>query len=411
MRKSFTILSFNFTLSLQSINTSKKRVKVSTGTKIKRTIELNGKLYDARTGKIIGGTEAASAAKGTPKPAPAQHSTQPASQAVDGFKRRSHTVTTTVKVHAPVSKAPVQTAAAKPDVSRPAPAPQAAKLEKSRTLMRTAVKKPKPVVDHYDTSGKHAHFKKENPHRKLRAHAASKSSLVQRFNPDAQLKVVKKEAVLPVATQKPAISRQLSSEVARLATSTEAQVKHSVDIIEESLRHATSHLEKFEDRVSRSTFWDRVGFRNKTANIGSLAFAGLLLVGFFAYQNVPSVEMKMAATRSGVSASLPGYKPAGFSAAKEVKSEPGKVSATFFSNSSDKKFTVTQQASNWSSDSLLTNHVLAGKRPFQTYQDAGKTVYIYDNSNATWVNGGTWYKIDGNASLSSDQLLRIANSF
>ncbi len=59
----------------------------------------------------------------------------------------------------------------------------------------------------------------------------------------------------------------------------------------------------------------------------------------------------------------------------------------------------------------LTNHVLTNKQPFQTFQDAGKTIYIYEDSKATWVNGGVWYQINGNASLTSDQLLRIANSF
>lgn len=121
--------------------------------------------------------------------------------------------------------------------------------------------------------------------------------------------------------------------------------------------------------------------------------------------------MRVAAARSGVSAQLPGYHPAGFSAANGIKSEPGKVTVAFKSNTNDKQFSVTQQASNWSSDSLLSNHVLASKQPFQTYQDAGITVYISNNSSATWVNGGIWYRIDGDATLTSDQLLRIANSF
>lgn len=351
---------------------------MSTGTKIKKTIQLNGKLYDARTGRLVGGDHPV-----TPK-------------AVDGFvqKPKPKPQTYTIK------------SATKPAESKPTP-----KLEKSRTLMRSTVKKPKPAVQHHQPVAKQAHFKKENPHRQVRAHSTPKSDLIRRFNPSAHTGIIKKETVLAVA-QKPAVPQQITSEVARLATSTEAQIKHSVDIIEESLRNATSHLEKFEDKVSRSTFWDRVGFRNKTANFATLTVAGLLLFGFFAYQNVPNFEMRLAATRSGVSASIPDYRPAGFSGAKDIKAEPGKVSASFFSNSSDKNFTVTQQASNWSSDSLLTNHVLANKQPFQTYQDAGKTVYIYNDSNAaTWVNGGVWYRIDGNASLTSDQLLRVANSF
>jgi hypothetical protein len=370
---------------------------VSTGTKIKKTIQLNGKLYDARTGRLIDSVHITE-----PRPSKVAATVtvvQPAkpvsSGVVDGFVRpaKPQPKTSAVKV------------VAKPVEIKPTP-----KLQKSHTLMRTAVKKPKAVTSHHESSAKQTHFKKADHHRKIRAHSVPKSDLVRRFNPSAHNKVIKKETVLSVA-QKPVVSQRLTNEVARLATSTETQVKHSVDIIEESLRNATAHLEKFEDKVSRVTFWDRVGFRNKSANIASLAVAGLLLFGFFAYQNIPNAEMRLAATRSGVSATMPGYKPAGFSGAKEIKSEPGKVSASFFSNSSDKRFTIIQQASNWSSDSLLTNHVLASKQPFQTFQDAGKTVYIHNDSTATWVNGGVWYRIEGNASLTSDQLLRIANSF
>lgn len=375
---------------------------MSTGTKIKKTIQLNGKLYDARTGRIINDTSSApTQVIRTVQPTVAAKTVKPAEQgvAVDGIVRPTKVQSTKPKV------TPAKT------VAKPAPVKPTPSLQKSHTLMRTAVKKPKPVVSQHQSTSRHTPLKKVDHHRKIRAHSTPKSSLVQRFNPSAHNKVIKKETVLPVA-QKPVVSQHITNEVARLATSTETQLKHSVDIIEESLRNATAHLEKFEDKVSRSTFWDRVGFRNKSANIASLTVAGLLLFGFFAYQNVPYAEMRLAATRSGVSASIPSYKPAGFSGAKEIKTEPGKVSVSFFSNSSDKKFTVTQQASNWSSDSLLTNHVLTSKQPFQTFQDAGKTVYIYNGSNtATWVNGGVWYQIDGNANLTSDQLLRIANSF
>lgn len=359
----------------------------------KTTIELNGKLYDARTGKIIG-------EGGTVPPAkPATHSN---GTALDGFVRRPQ-VTDPL---APVAAAPKP----KPAVVRAAPRRAATTLEKSKTLMRPAVKKPAAPASH-NTAGSHKHeqFKKENPHRQVRASAIPRSTHIQRFNHAPAHTIVRKRAPLAVAA--PATNQQIVDRVAHLATSTETHVKHSVDSIEESLRHASAHLQTFEERVARGSFWQRFGFKNKAANMASLSFAGLLLVGFFVYQNTANVEMRIAATRSGVSADMPGYSPAGFSAVRGIESEPGKVTIAFKSNSNDKKFTITQQASSWSSDSLLSNHVLASKAPFQTYQDEGKTVYIYNDSNATWVNGGIWYQVESDASLTSDQLLRIANSF
>lgn len=383
--------------------------------KAKTTIELNGKLYDARTGKIISGeaTVLSSAS------APLKTARHQSGKAVDGF----------VRPPAPPSKLAAQV------VARTAAQHAKPKLHKSTTLMRPAVKKPRPVtangtgnfgagISSTAVSKQQASFKKEDPGRQARAGATPRSASIKHFNPHAKHhKVIKKEAAVAVVSPKHSVAsahsgthalakeHTLADQVAHLAISTEAHVKLSVNNIEESLRNASSHLQTFEGRVAHGSFWSRVGFKNKLANVASLSFAGLLLVGFFAYQNAPNIEMRLAATKSGVSAHLPGYSPAGFSVARGIESQPGKVIVAFKSNTSDKKFTITQEASNWSSDSLLSNHVLASRAAFQTYQDEGKTVYISNGSNATWVNGGIWYKLEGNASLTSDQLLRIANSF
>jgi hypothetical protein len=374
----------------------------------KTTIELNGKLYDARSGRIIDEMVSAVTAKRT---------TAQTSQGtvLDGFVRRtSPAVNAAVGItELPPAQATKTTSskASKSVVSRAAPAHAKAKLQKSQTLMRPAVKKPKPEPKNDVTLHKAAVVKKLDPQRQIRAVAVPKSNHVKRFNHSAQhTTIVRKHAVMPVAIQGSLGHAQIADQVAHLATSTEAHVHNSVNIIEESLRQATSHLETFEDKLLSKSFWHRVGFRNKTANLATVGLTGFLLFGFFAYQNVPNVEMRVAAARSGVSAHMPGYHPAGFGVARGIQAEPGKVAVTFRSNTDDRNYTVTQQASNWSSDSLLTNHVLASKKPYQTYQDAGKTVYIQENASATWVNGGVWYKVDGNASLTSDQLLRIANS-
>jgi hypothetical protein len=107
---------------------------------------------------------------------------------------------------------------------------------------------------------------------------------------------------------------------------------------------------------------------------------------------------------------MPAYTPAGFSLNRDVQVSPGKITVGFRSNTDDKEFTITQQASNWSSQAMVNNHLIASNKTYQSYDNNGKIVYIYDNSNATWVNGGVWYQINGNATLTSDQLIRIASS-
>lgn len=365
----------------------------------KTTIELNGKLYDAKSGRVISDMVS--------KPAPvvslSNHSADYA--VMDGVVSRTSVPVSKVNTelqpsfHTSVAKT-------KPGVARTNPAHIKTKIQKSKTLMRPAVKKPKPTVQNDVSSSRASIVKKTNPARHVRAATVNKSNHIQRFSTVKKPTVIiKKQVALPVVAQ----ASTSNTQIVHLAKSTEDHVRQSVDIIEESLRQASSHLEIFEDRIQKG-FWHRVGFRNKAANLATAGIAGFMLFGFFTYQNIPNVEMRVAATRAGVPAQMPGYSPAGFSASRAIKSEPGKVAVTFQSNTDDKQFTVTQQTSNWSSDSLLSNHVVASKKPYQTYQDAGKTVYIQDNSNATWVNGGVWYKVEGNASLTSDQLLRIANS-
>jgi hypothetical protein len=355
------------------------------------TIELNGKLYDARTGKILGD------AGETPKPAVKS----PGGMVVDGFVRRS-TAGAAQPAKQPVGAAPVKVKV-KAVVSRTTPTHAKPKLQKPKTLMRPAVRKPKPAVKSDITAQKHVIALKQDPSRVVRAAAVEKSSTIKRFQPAVPSSVIKKAEVLAVATP--------SHSVSNIATAAEAGVRQSVDAIEESLRSATAHLQTFEGKLVHNSFLERVGFRHKVANLSAMAFAGFLLLGFFTYQNIPNIQMRVAAARSGVSAQMPNYNPAGYSASRNVQGAPGKVTVAFFSNTDNKSYKVTQQASNWTSASLLANHVMASKNPYQTYQDEGKTVYIYNNSSATWVNSGIWYTIDGDASLSTDQLLKIANSF
>lgn len=339
----------------------------------KSTIELNGKKYDARTGRILSETKPATETKAV------NHASQ--GQVLDGFTKRRPT-TTHSAVHA-------QKAGRKP--------------EKSKTLMRPAVTK--PVIKNDITSKKQFHQDSDAKSRELRAKHAKKSPMIQRFNPKASSSSVSKKSThLPVSKNTAAIGRQ-----AKLHATTTPQKSHTQHPFESALKGATAHLETFEGKVHKKGVLHRKGFRNKTANLAFMSIAGLLLFGFFAYQNAPAIEMRVASTRAGVNANMPGYKPSGYGVG-EVKSESGLVSVSFRSRTDSKGFTLTQRASNWNSASLLANTVAQNNQPYQTYQDDGKTVYIYNNSNATWVDGGVWYQVEGNANLTSDQLLRIANS-
>lgn len=125
---------------------------------------------------------------------------------------------------------------------------------------------------------------------------------------------------------------------------------------------------------------------------------------------MPNISLRYAVARSGVAANLPGYQPAGFALNSRIKYNPGQVVLSYQSNSDDRNYTITQSESNWNSDTLMSNYVATKTEQPQRYEDKGRTIYLYGESNATLVSNGVWYDIKGDAKLTSDQLIRIATS-
>lgn len=137
----------------------------------------------------------------------------------------------------------------------------------------------------------------------------------------------------------------------------------------------------------------------------------LVLGAYVAYLNIPSISMKVAANRAGFSANLPGYTPSGYSLQNPIVHSPGQVAINFKSNTDERKFSLTQQPTNWDSAALLENVVTKNNPNYLTYQDRGLTIYIFDGSSAAWVNDGKMYQVNGEgSSLDADQLLKIATS-
>ncbi len=329
-------------------------------------IELNGQRYDALTGAMVEGP------KETPKTkAKATVKTPGTGVSMDGFARPSRGV----KQHA---------------VRHPA--------EKSKTLMRKSVKKPAPAPAPV----------MENPAKpriiatagaKTRARHAGgvpRNPMVSRFGNPATAKQAASSATAKTATtaQRPAAT---------------APKQH--DAITRALARATSHEQpKIQKPRLKSRVASRLRVSPKLVSGGAFVLAFLLIGGFFAYQNIPGMTMRLAAARSGVQGHLPNYSPSGFRMNGGIAYKQGQITINYKSNSDNRNFKITQDTSNWDSQSLLDNYVVSAQRDYQTVQDKGKTIYMYNDSSATWVDGGIWYRIEGDSSLNSDQLLRLAAS-
>lgn len=343
------------------------------------SIVLNGKLYDALTGDLIHDHTRIAAA-------PPKHKIH-----------KQHGLVMDGVVSHKQYKAPVHARRHKP--------------ERSATLMRSTVSKPayRPVPKREEPANIHH---KHIAERLARAKAVQKSHHIQRFPSHsehvAHRSVAKKHANLPVrAAPTPHKANPPAHQApppAALKTLTPSE-----ELVSNALKNARAH-EANQPFAKKRRRRDHLSGWQRTSRLAAASLAVLVLVGFFVYQNIPNLSMRLAASRAGVEATLPGYSPAGFSQDKLVSFSPGKVTVSFHSNTDDRQYKLIQQVSNWNSQALADNFLTAHSKQFQTYQASGKTIYIFDGSNATWVNGGIWYQIEGPSSLNQDQILKIANS-
>jgi len=142
--------------------------------------------------------------------------------------------------------------------------------------------------------------------------------------------------------------------------------------------------------------------------IAASAAVFLALFGFIGYQNRDDIRLQIASAKAGFPASAPLYKPDGF-ALSSMQYATGSV-ASVYQHGNSQNFTITQKKSNWDSQTLLENFVATKNGDYQGFQSNGRTVYVYDGGNATWVNGGIWYQIKATGNVSNEQLVRIAAS-
>lgn len=363
--------------------------------KRQHVIELNGQKYDALTGKIV---TVVAHSDSSPTAAPKRNGKH-----VDGFVRRKNTAS-------PAATAPNR---------GPAPHAPAAKVhkttERSKTLMRTSVKKPvthkihakaqvtKPVVTQAAAApNTETIVPAINPGRIFRANHITQSNLIRKFS-DKPLAAIKTAhlPVRPAPTDAPAL-QAVATPIGQPAPTTRNPFDTALEL-------ANSH---FQPKVRKVRAHERLAKKlHVKPGIITASIAGLaVLVGgsYWAYQNVPNVAMRVATTKSGVSANLPDYQPSGFSLKGPIAAAPGQVSINYQSNSDDRAFQVVQRNTDWNSQSLLDNFVNHEQQQYQTMQVKGRTIYLYD-SNATWVDGGVWYQIKGDATLSRDQMLRIVD--
>ncbi len=360
-------------------------------------IILNGKKYDAVTGKFLGEVI---------KDTPSNHQAKAAALA----HRRVHNPLHSVAVKNYPSDASVIT------VQRGAPHHTSAhKPQRSQTLMRHIVAPPKasfkktarvqPATDllvrqpRFDILPKQSVASVDEV-RLNRAKKVIRSGLVRHF--DLTNKPVEPSKSLAGATQP---RPQPTPHRVETATPAALPRQRSQEIFERALARANSHKQPPHSLKRRHGRTRSSG----VLSIGASTLAIVLIVGFIAYQNISAIQLKLASSRAGVNATLPRWQPDGFRVGS-FSYKPGLVSVSFNDSSDARSFTVTQVPSNWDSSSLLSDYVAPNNEQFNTIEAKGSTIYMYGDNNATWVNSGVWYKLTSNGALSTSQLVKVATS-
>ena len=362
------------------------------GQKPKTLVEINGKKYDAITGQPVADDTAA-----RPQTPPAPQARQPAPTAAQ------HSIGGV----APPTKPGKTPASHSKEVHK--------RTSKSHSLHRGAVvpitSRPAPA-DQHDK----AHDEQPEPSRRSLAQNVNSARLERSAKHKKSTAIAKFSAGQPAAQVQTADRIQSQApEQASPAIASQAITSPALSAKEELIakRLAQTATRQPAHQAPKKSLTSRIADKLKHGRGGSVvavSLAALLLIGYVTYLNVPRMALRVAAGRAGFAAELPGYAPSGFRFSGPVAYSPGELTLQYTSNTDERYYEIRERETDWDSKTLLDNYVLGETDVYSTYQERGLTIYMFEGSHATWVNGGVWYTIGGDGQLTSEQLLKIAAS-
>jgi len=337
------------------------------------TIQINGRTYDAITGRLV------SASAPAPKPkAKAKNIPHRAGTSIEGVVR-GRTAPTNSR--------------------RPAAKAVHAKPKKAHTLHRSVVHRAKSA-ERQTAQSRPEQAAATSGHepdqqRLVRAKRFHKSRAISKFGPGT---AVPSQPQAPIAEPEPAV---VVPSAEPLSAKEELIARHLAQVA------ATSSAQPKPKASHRVKQWLK---QPRRGTVLATTASAVLLVGYITYINIPNMALRVAASRAGFAAHLPGYQPAGFHFNGPVAYQPGEITVSYAS-ADERSYTITQKESNWDSQTLLDHIEPQAELYPATYQESGLTIYVYDGEVATWVNAGVWYTVDNEAGqLTTEQMLKIAAS-
>ena len=310
-------------------------------------------------------------------------------------------------------------------------------IQASRTLNRRFVRKPLRETGEYAESIAVRHIKQ------VKASAIIESARSVNDIPDETIDEViatTESDFTPVLTKSQATSLKAlakksnhsSQPTPSTTTSKDAQVKDATDdqsalnlsklaptdyddLMDDRIDQLTKILQASNelDQQDRTVAKRRLGqpkkHRFRFSTIMATAGAMAIIVGLGVYISLPTISVKLAASRAGINAKNP-YALSGYSLDNNIAAQPGKVTISYKSASGNGGYSVTQESDKSTTDYALRLNV--SRQNGGSYQEMdvnGKTVLLYGNK-ATWLAGDMRYTIDGSDLMDSNQLRSIVKS-
>ena len=172
---------------------------------------------------------------------------------------------------------------------------------------------------------------------------------------------------------------------------------------------ASNELDQQDRAVAKRRLGQPKKHRFRFSTIMATAGAMAIIVGLGVYISLPTISVKLAASRAGINAKNP-YALSGYSLDNNIAAQPGKVTISYKSASGNGGYSVTQESDKSTTDYALRLNV--SRQNGGSYQEMdvnGKTVLLYGNK-ATWLAGDMRYTIDGSDMMDSNQLRSIVKS-
>lgn len=245
----------------------------------------------------------------------------------------------------------------------------------------------------------------DNPNQKtrsidnIRINSSSKDQTKSGTNIESRVQDSTSQTTAPNTVQQPtppSVAKKLSPDIPDHTASSQDSVQAGIITAQVEKPKKGSKLKKHGSKV---------------ASVG-LSLAGVILLGVYVWQiNYPNLALKVAGSKAGISASLPAYLPNGWKISGDIQANPGSISYKLATAEGDKSVSINQVRSDWDSQALAENYLAPNTDKYTALQAEGLTIYLYNNNQASWVNHGTWYRIEGqDHGLSKDQIIKMATS-